>query len=174
MKIQRTIDAIGVLLIAAILALFVFNFVRDPLAEDRAWLDTNIRSATGGSSDAALASADFGAWQASIAEHGQIWKALSAPPAAPAPPPPAPCKPPTEAELAKKLADEGVKFTKSQIGKKIKVVVGGNKRGEFFTEGESVKGFAIRSFDRTSVVLSFDFQCPDKSTRTIDFTVTRE
>lgn len=174
MNMQRALDLAGGLLIAAVLGLFVFNFVRDPLADDKAWLDTNIRAATGGASEGAYANADFGAWQKSIAEHDHLWKALSTPPPPPPPPPPAPCKPPTASDLAKKLSEEGVKFSKSQIGQKIKVVVNGNKRGEFYEIGESVKGYVITSFDRTSVELSFDFKCPDKSVQNIKFTVNRE
>lgn len=174
MTIQRVIDVTGSLLIAAVLGLFVFNFARDPLAQDRAWLDTNLRIVSGGGGEGASAQSDFGAWQASIEEHDNLWKAISAPPAPPKPPPPPPCKPPTPTELAKKLADEGVQFSRSQIGQKIKVIIGGNKRGEFYEVGESVKGFTITSFDRTSVALSYGFQCPDKSVQTIEFSVNRE
>lgn len=174
MNAARLIDLTGGAIVAVILAAVVYNAVFDPLADDRAWLQGQRGADTGVAGGEYQAAADFAAWQAAIAERPAVWSAISPAPAAPKPPPPKPCKPPTADELAQKLSGEGVRFTRAQIGKKVKVVIGNDRRGEFYAEGDSVKGYTVKSFDRTTVVLSTTHTCPDKSTEEIEFTMPRE
>lgn len=171
---QRIIDIAGALLIALGVGMIGINTFSDPVADDRAWLETQLGNVDHGTSEEQRAQEAFDAWQTSIAKRPQLWAAISPEPEAAKPPPPPPCKPPTEEELKTKLAEQGVRFTKAQIGKKVKIVIGDNKRGEFIAEGESIKGFTLISFDRSSVVLSTTFSCPDKSKQEIQISVPRE
>lgn len=171
---QRIIDLAGGLLVLAGIALIGVNAVQSPVADDRAWLAAQTATGTDPKGEEQAAQENFDAWQASIAKRPQIWKPISPEPVAEKPAGPPPCKPPSEEELRNKLAEAGVRFTKAQIGKKVKIMTGNSKRGEFIAEGESIKGFTLVSFDRTSVLLSFTFACPDKSKMDLQLTVPRD
>ena len=171
---QRIIDIAGSLLVVALLGLIGVNAFRDPVANERKWLSDQIASVALAPSEELRTEEAFETWQTSIAKRPQLWQPISPTPEAVKPPPPPECKPPTTEELKAKLAEQGIRFTKAQIGKKIKVAIGDSKRGEFIAEGESIKGFTVVSFDRTGVLLSTTFVCPDKKKLEIEFTVPRE
>ena len=171
---QRIIDMAGSLMIVAVLGLIAVNAVRDPIATERNWLADQLARADSEATEEQRSEAAFEAWQESIGKHPQLWQPISPTPEAAKPPPPPACKPPTEEELKAKLAEQGIRFTKAQIGKKVKVAIGDSRRGEFVAEGESIKGFTVVSFDRTGVLLSTTFVCPDKTKMDLEFTVPRE
>lgn len=174
MNAERSIDILGGLLTAAVLLLIGYNAISDPLAQDRSWLETRRKEESLSGGEEPRFDKDFLTWQKSIADHSELWRAISAPPVAPPPPPPPPCKEPTESELVAKVKEAGIRFTRSQIGKKIKIVIGEDKKGQFLAEGEPVKDFVLKSFNRTGVVLTMIFVCPDKERRTVTFSFPRE
>lgn len=176
MNPQRAIDIVGALLVAAVFGLMGLNAVQNPVDKERAWLATELKKPASLNDEAANAERDFAAWQKAIAENPDVWSALSAPPPPPPPPSPPPCNPPSVDELKKQLGELGLRFTRAQIGQKVKAIVGGNKRGEFFEVGDTVaKSYTLKAFDRSSVTLTTSFTCPDKKeVREIELTLRRE
>jgi len=154
--LERIINIIGAVLLAGVAGAMIFNGVQDPLAEKRERFARQF-SGVGVTKDSAQQDeANFDAWRGTIASKVALWEPISETPKPPPPPPPkvATCPPPRD--LIKKLNELGVRFTRQQIGQKIKVVRGEGRKAEFMTVGESIQGYTIVSFDKSNVELMFN------------------
>lgn len=147
---ERTITILlGVLLAAVIAAAGLLTYL-NPMNARRAALSGQLAKIVPVEVKFERRELDVESVQKKIAAKPKLWEQLLEPPAPAPPPPPAP---PSVEEMAKNLS-----FSRQQIGAKIKVMKGGDTKGEFVTKGDLVNGLTIKDISKTSVVLSLTWQ----------------
>ncbi len=148
---------IGIVALAGIGALMTQNYLSDPLATERVQLARDLKQIPKEEPLPEPEEPPYQEWHDAIMSRSAVWDALIAPPPPPPPPPPVVPKCPDIYELL-----DGVRPTKTQMGKKkIKLVTPDNAKGSFVAVGDKVKGCTLESFDRKQA--TFSYQCPPPS-----------
>jgi hypothetical protein len=147
---ERKLTLAFVAVLAGVIVITGLFIVHNPINAERTMLNTtlaNIKPVEGGSTNQ---EADMEALEQKLAAKPQLWKELLPPPEPPKPAPPAP---PKLEEMAKDL-----NFGRQQVGGKVKVTKGGDKKGSFIGVGDIVNGLTVKEISKAAVVLSLEWQ----------------
>lgn len=147
---MNILSALGLGLLAVVLADIVINALGDPLADRRAELRERLAQVPNSIQVPDPEGWQFDKWQESLARKPGLWDALVPLPPEPPPAPPPPPKPPDLKEILK-----GVRPTRQQIGgKKLKLITPEDPKGVWVAVGEQVKGCTLQSFDKERVTFA--------------------
>lgn len=153
---QRILYMVGAVLLIAVLAFGGYRFYTHPMTGRMQTLNERLKGIKAIDVKFEKPPWDFDKWQRAVAAKPALWEALVA---APLPPPPPPKPQPNLVEMVKDIS-----FGRQQIGSKIKMVSGKESKGTFVSIGDTVNGLTVKSIDKTSVVLSMQWEGQELTT----------
>ncbi len=140
---------VGFVVVAAAAAVAGYNRYADPVGQRRADLDRELRELRPG--DAVYhvkRDLDYERIQSEALQRSDLWAQIVAPP----PPPP---PPPNLAEMAK-----GIQATRYQLGSgdtaRVKILTQDDKRGKFYSIGETIYGLTLSKIEPQQIELSLE------------------
>ena len=144
MKIS--LNTVGTLLALLVVGSLVLNTVKNPLAAQGAWLQTELASLSPEWAAAGESSVNLDELRAVISSRGDLWQRLIAPP----PPPP------VVINVLEKL--QGVQVTRQTMGTgkelRIKLITPSEPRGKWFGIGDQINGATLREINDNQVVFA--------------------
>jgi len=147
---ERKLTLAFVAVLAGVIVITCLFMVHNPINAERAVLNTTLANIKPVEAGFAKQEADTETLQQKLAAKPQLWKELLPPPE---PPKPAPPVPPKLGEMAKDL-----NFGRQQVGGKVKMTKGGDKKGSFVGVGDIVNGLTVKEISKTAVILSLEWQ----------------
>lgn len=142
----RILATIGGAALSATILLLIYNFLRSPIAEKDAWLQTELASLSADWEAGDAAEVNLQAARDVITSKPALWRRLIAPP----PPPRQPIN------VLDRL--QGIQVTRQTMGSgetiKIRMVTPQAPRGAWFKKGDVINGAVIKEISSTSVVFS--------------------
>ena len=147
---ERKLTLALVAVLAGVIVITGLFIVHNPISAEGAALNATLASIKPVEAGYAKQEADMETLQQKLAAKPQLWKELLPPPE---PPKPAPPTPPKLEDMVKDL-----NFGRQQVGGKVKMTKGGDKKGSFVGVGEIVNGLTVKEISKTAVILSLEWQ----------------
>ncbi len=163
---ERIVNMVGSGLIALVIGAIVMNLVHDPMDSQRTYLKDALADIHATDDEEEGTQADFEKWNGMITGKQGVWAAM-VPPPPPLPPPPPP--PPAAPNIGQMLT--GIKASRQKVGDKIKIITPENPKGAFYAIGDTVNGFTVQSYDKTSVTLAYEWK---EGKQTLTHSIPRE
>lgn len=144
---QRLAFPLGLVVLAALIALLVYQATNNPVAAMRAEMEAELAQARNAPEEQVeeTANADFAAMVNTIARQPQLWRTI-------VPPPPPPPKPPNWSQVVKNVI-----ITPQIIGEgedmKVKIKEGANDPGRWIEKGSRLNMAEVTSVDSGGIHL---------------------